>query len=674
MTLLEIIALYILTHTPCYGFTVVSQPFLFDPNIGKYGVTGVLDMEFEVNEEFIKCSVVSLNYLKINLTHAPTTGLFDTSYEYALPVETITINTPNLTCPFAFEKSQLYITRLQIKPGSLEIEEEGSWDCLISERNVCDGIANCLTDECNCGANSPHVFYCATQPGCVPFDELCDGRADCLDQSDECLCHGFVEIRCPGAVDKTPICLSSESYCIADLAQPSLFEGCYKNVEVKCNTTTQHISPLVQCIDFIHDLYFKDDWFTDWFMAILKNLISDMNSICSENIADYDTNNWKTFTSQMIPQKQGVEAAAGIYYSCNKTDDEYTGNNTKTIVAEKVCDKHIDCDNQSDEKRCPGRFYCNNTTIEWVEESQRCDFVKDCSNGKDECSDCSFGLMTSENFLLKSQYLMCLTSILCLAILGLNSREFYKDWLNQPALKGGKIDRILQLQVNFYDMVMGIYLGSILIVTVVIRVKYGPYCTFDKAWRSSIFCESLGVIFSISAHGSLMTISLMSIIRSIIICNFNFINISIKVVVGTSVGIALLVTTNAIIPIIKSSTIRNVFRSAIFFENGVENPFMNKLNEKDIERIYDLFYPNEPTSDLYEMLEDVKNITTDPNLFRYKETGYYGSTPLCIQNIFKTQVNVICKSGIWVEACKFKKHDSEITFPNTSLSNRWNRQ
>lgn len=57
------------------------------------------------------------------------------------------------------------------------------WTCLIPEQYMCDGISSCLTDECSCeedrsaaekhGDSNEGVLFCAEQPGCIAFSQVC---------------------------------------------------------------------------------------------------------------------------------------------------------------------------------------------------------------------------------------------------------------------------------------------------------------------------------------------------------------------------------------------------------------------------------------------------------------------------------------------------------------------
>ena len=60
---------------------------------------------------------------------------------------------------------------------------------------------------------------------------------------------------------------------------------------------------------------------------------------------------------------------------------------------------------------------------------------------------------------------------------------------------------------------------------------------------------------------------------------------------------------------------------------------------EEAQKLHRHYFDNSSTSDIALILNDLKhaNITSENTMFDVSEIGYYGNTPLCISNIFKTQ-------------------------------------
>ena len=61
--------------------------------------------------------------------------------------------------------------------------------CEIKSELVCNGVSQCVTDECNCGND---VFQCRNGWECVSLPQVSDERFDDSDGSDECGCLQYL--------------------------------------------------------------------------------------------------------------------------------------------------------------------------------------------------------------------------------------------------------------------------------------------------------------------------------------------------------------------------------------------------------------------------------------------------------------------------------------------------
>ena len=617
--------------------TVISSPTEFDSDNNLFDFI----LHYYAKEYIGMCSLQGLNYLQLNRGTSPISGVFNTQDTNALNISEVSKILPNITCPIVLDR-YTFLDKFNMFMSSIKVDD-ASWECLLLAEFVCDGRAQCLTDECGCGSD---VFFCATQPGCIPFSQLCDGTADCRDQSDECLCQGFVRMHCPGTVENIQICVSQLSYCYDELYHRN---NCIIDEPIDCRslkTMSEIETPLSLCSYHLSEVIRLNAW-TWWNLSMQAGLINDSENVCSDFPA-YRANEWANYFKFMIFVKSEFMTTPMINCDYQKTltfEERVISTKIPIIM---VCDGKIDCKSMVDEQFCPGRFYCDpdNTSALWINSSSRCNHIKDCSNGRDECVGCHFGSITSDEMLLRSVPIVIASTVVCLAVIGLNISQCFKTWSSSHQNKVSQVDRILRLQVLFYDCLMGVYLGSIIMATLIIRIKHGTYCMFDNWWRSSIYCDVLGILFSISSHGSLMVVSLMSLLRCLQCC-IVFVDVSKRAVVVSSVFIVCIIVINAVVPVLRAPAIQAIFRSAIFLENPRADPFRDPTLDSSlghVERLHHLYYPRKPIHNVYDLLRNVRNITTKPEIFDYSEKTYYGSNRLCVQNIFKNQVSDVITS------------------------------
>jgi hypothetical protein len=186
---------------------------------------------------------------------------------------------------------------------------------------------------------------------------------------------------------------------------------------------------------------------------------------------------------------------------------------------------------------------------------------------------------------------------------------------------------------------MGVYICSIALASFILALK-GDYCVYDQEWRSSVYCPILGVIFSVSSHGSLVVITFMSIVRCLI-CSRTVLEVKLSTAMVVSGILIMLNLANSIIPVLPFESVQNVFRTKIFFKNVKENPFItsNKFNRTHLDKLHFQYYSTH--TDLYTTIRELNNMTYNNNLFDIVEIGYYGNSEMCVHNVFKTHNSYI---------------------------------
>ena len=543
-------------------------------------------------------------------------------------------------CQFAFSYFEAYkeaiLSHSYIYPGNISL----AWHCEISNTSLCNGYSTCLRDECEC-SDSP-VFYCKDSSGCISFTNVCDGRLDCLDGSDECMCEGRYPITCPNFQPRT-YCLKAMDLCgkSGGIVMESLkaSQNCIlsqKAAGLNCTSVVQEYanleeekygSPLIKCLIYV-------------FMDFLSNGDRDdyiVTRYCKNNCTnntEFVEEKWDQYCDHIYLGETSLSYHSFNWdYVFNCEPRPYM---RKVAYITDVCDGKKDCENGADEMGCPGRFYCSpNSSMDWVSPEQLCDHVKDCPNGQDECGTCDMGALSSSDFLIHSKIVLYSTGFAGLLMVVLNGVVGVECYKSEPANKPGMIDRIMRLQVIFYDSLMGVYNMMIVVAALVLKSR-GPYCLSDQSWRSSIYCSSLGVLFSISSHGSLIVIGLMSIVRCLT-CTKTVIEVRKSAVLIISAVLFMANLINSLVPVLPFSAVQDIFRSQAFFLNFKNNPFISSglVNFTRLDELHYQYYSN--TTTFYNTVVDLNKISSEEGLFDVIEIGYYGNTRMCTQNIFKSQ-------------------------------------
>ncbi|KAL5247585.1 hypothetical protein ACHWQZ_G019454 [Mnemiopsis leidyi] len=520
-----------------------------------------------------------------------------------------------------------------------------TWNCNIPDVVVCTGYSQCLTDECGC----PGVdqFYCGDGLGCVSLDVTCDGKFDCLDRSDERVCDGLQMVNC--SIEDT----LGWSDSVRSVEVPvSTFSRCSHRGH---GVFEHHVHPFVDCQwyecreeDFTGSKlagYYKMKSCLDDMADLLREAFADLQTWINVNATDICLNKcrgrvFREFCENLISGSSGSTPGSLLEYECK---EDY-------IQPLSVCDGNFDCEDRSDELHCFDRFYCskNLSQLSWVSLYAKCNSYKDCDNGLDECDNCTDGLLSSDQYIVRNHAVFAWLMVSCLGNLVLNAYIFWDNI--SSGFKGQKnyvkVDRFLKIQICVYDALLGFYLLALVIA----NIKFwGNYCVTDDEWRSSWICKILGVIFNFSCHGSLLSVLILSLTRAYK-CNFSYSEgIRLRKVVITSVIMTLINLTHSIIPIIPLESIQSTFRTKLTVSQ--RNPFImhDFDNLTHIDRIYAQYFGDAREEvGIYGKLDALKNITNRPEFFRYKELSFYSWSPVCVQDLYGHRESLKVYKAIYI--------------------------
>ena len=544
--------------------------------------------------------------------------------------------------------SKMYPSRIRL--SDLSIAGGDLYQCEIRQSARCDSDSVCSTDECHCPnkgtSYQDQVMFCPRRDGgkaCIAFHDVCDGIVDCYDHSDECLCQDSYELFCDRIPQLKRLCLPKLEYCL-HLSQIKELNCSNQPTNINCTeiieNSYQTYSPFVECLHKFQNtnlkLQLQIEFGSKWLLKYEDSLAETCITQCTNTT---DLEKWKLFCPNIDFQKDEPHP---MVFKC-ENDTVADSNNSYPLTF--LCDGKIHCSNSADELDCPGRFYCSvNETVTWINESLVCDRKKDCSNGKDECSGCTVDGSESVEFMVKSKIIAGLASFGSLSIMIINISVGLTNFYENPTSKAAQIDRILRLSVCFYDFLMGVYLFFMIVASVFLKVK-GDYCQYDEDWRASVACMMLGVTFSVSSHGSLIVIGIMSILRCLTCSLGSSSELSTRTVRIVIVIVFLLNFLHSIVPILPFYQLQNFFRTSMILTAVDKNPFITSREGSDmienVQRIHSHYFNNSSSTDTIRILADLRNanITSDNTIFDFADIGYYGNTPLCISNVFKVQGN-----------------------------------
>ena len=235
--------------------------------------------------------------------------------------------------------------------------------CTLKQDQQCDGISQCLTDECGCETTNhskermsrdlhlsnhskdriprdPHnVFWCADGSGCIAFANLCDGYQNCVDGSDECMCDDVVMC----SRDHNKYCVPRQRYC----SKRDVYKNCKTN-SVDCTGITNINDPYYahplrvcyrKCVEINFNIYHEEE-LDKIFPSYCNQSCPIWRSFCP-NVKSWFNNNKNLGAGRKLPE-------LGVFI-CRS-------NRPFSIGLEHVCDEIIDCQGGEDELGCPGIF------------------------------------------------------------------------------------------------------------------------------------------------------------------------------------------------------------------------------------------------------------------------------------------------------------------------------
>ena len=475
------------------------------------------------------------------------------------------------------------------KDGSDEVSNKPGFkcnDCVLPQNNLYDDLAQCGDNSDYCFGDKKACFHCLDGLLSILPNQVCDGKSDCYDLSDECLCERYFDSElCKNAFEKNSF-------------------QCFDN---------EHIKP------WNNSLSNSKTLFTDCatkFNSSIGAILCDQRPECKDYSDECKCLNPPGFCNDTCHSYFPM----GDRY-CNGVEDP-----AWQFINKPECPKGFD------EIDCPMRFKCKTKGKISIDVSQICDGNTDCDDQSDEkdCSDTS--VFSSSTEMIAEPAIKGAFWIIGFVVIFGNVYVIVTSISNlkeKKTLQGVGFQKIIILNISIADFIMGVYLLTIAIYSESFSGHYGDV---DHKWRSSLECSIIGSLVVISSQTSCFLMVVLTAFRLTNVVNaIESFNSSLRrwtICVVTAWALAFIIS---IVPIIISSYFVHSFSFSSTFYNGTLDASqltefacrVAALGNKTIE-----FHGNE--------FQSAKGFVENglPQDICVVMFGYYGQTSICMPRFY----------------------------------------
>ena len=531
---------------------------------------------------------------------------------------------------------------LDCKDGSDENKNKPGFkcnECVLPQNNLFDHLAQCDDNSDVYFADNSSYFQCPDRLMLILPYQVCDGKIDCYDLSDECLCETYF----------------NSEMCISAFEQNSF--QCFDNEHIKpwSNSSLTSKTLFTNC--------------ATKFNTSIGAILCDQRPECKDYSDECRCSNPPSFCHD----------ACHSYFPMGDRYCDGVEDPAWEFINKPECPKGFD------ELDCPMRFKCKAKGKISIDVSQICDGIMDCDDHSDE-KDCSGSLIfsSSAEMIAVTAMRAAFWIIGFVVILGnlyviVTSIAVFKQ---KKTLQGVRFQQIIILNISIADFIMGVYLLTIASYSEFFSGYYGDV---DHEWRSSLKCSIIGSLVVISSQtSSFLRVVLIAFILSNIIKPIESWTCFLRRWVICVVTAWVLSCIIGIVPIISSYFINSFSFSSSFYSGTLDSSQLTEfacrfaaLSNKTIE-----FNGNEFQS----VKEFVKNgLPQDASVALF---GYYGQNSVCMPRfyvsngessweytIFIITVNFLSFVFIAVGYIWIVKHSSKLSVnsekvPNNQVSAR----
>ncbi|CAK8679040.1 unnamed protein product [Clavelina lepadiformis] len=514
--------------------------------------------------------------------------------------------------------------------------------CVLPQWNLYDDVAQCYdnSDLCFDEDGSFHCFRCLDNKLIIASRQACDGRIDCHDASDECLCENanvttmcpqiFLDsnmLQCSDGINlvtetssRNQVLSETKSMCAGmdcelPVESPVVTSCLNKNIQIQATRCDGR----PECKDF-----------------------SDECELCP-NSPDFCSDDCASFYQLGDRYCDGEIDEAWIYLNrsdCPKGFDERNcpkrfkcpAGSKISIDVLQVCDGRADCNDRSDESNCPSRYKCEaRGGFVSIPRTLVLDGQRDCLDGSDEFVPSIF---SSPYNLIGNTNLERWYWVIAVVIIVGNAHVFIlsvKQLKKKGISREAKSNHILILNLSVSDCLMGVYLFIILGKS----VEYaGRYSEIDYEWRTSTICSIAGMISLISSETSCFVILILTTFR--IYCVFWPFKAQTSSAKIWIVTVILAWVISILLAILPSNTLSYFSRGFIFISQFSSSDTVTKDFITSFACRLTLITNTTMDGDISDPQERVKSFldTRFPQFAPLGEIGYYGTTSVCLPTFF----------------------------------------
>ena len=485
--------------------------------------------------------------------------------------------------------SQFCDQTVDCKDGSDEVSNKPGFkcnDCVLPQNNLYDNLAQCGDNSDFCFGDKKACFQCFDGLLLILPNQVCDGKSDCFDLSDECLCERYFDSElCKSAFEKNSFQCFDNEYINPWSNSLSASKTLFTNCATKFNSSVGAImcDQRPECKDYSDECE-----------------CSNPPSFCRDACRSY------------FPMGDrycdGVEDPAWLFI--NKSE----------------------CPKGFDELNCPTRFKCKVKGKISIDISHLCDGIMDCDDHSDEkdCADTS--VFSSSTEMIAEPAIKAAFWIIGFVVIFGNIYVIVASIFNlkeKKTLQGVGFQQIIILNISIADFIMGVYLLTIAAYSESFSGHYGDV---EHVWRSSLKCSIIGSLIVISSQASCFLMVVLTAFRLTNVVNaIDSFNSSLRRWVICVVMAWVLAFIIGIVPIIISSYFVHSLSFSSTFHNGTLSSSqltefacrVAALSSKTIE-----FNGNEFQS-VKEFVENDLPQNVSITMF-----GYYGQTSICMPRFY----------------------------------------